>query len=158
MDQRDDHQCDSSTPVLLELRSGESHDRPRKHGERTSTCTLHGLLRQRVLSVHDVHGAQRDGDERRNQRPDCEAVKAPLQPANRSPRSVYIANRFVPGVTRATAYASSNADADNRPWSTRSRRNAAADAAAPTCRLDARTKAPTGNDACSWLRAATLIR
>jgi hypothetical protein len=35
---------------------------------------------------------------------------------------------------------------DRRQLSTTSRRNAAAAAAAPTCRLDARTNAPSGND------------
>ena len=71
-DQRGDRQCNAATPVLLKLRSAESHDRPCEHGQRAGTCALHDPFCERVPSVADVRGTKRHGDERGDERTDRE--------------------------------------------------------------------------------------
>lgn len=83
----------------------------------------------------------------------CAGIRPADAPARRWPSKAYSANRFVPGVTRETAYAASTSRGV-RPWSfTSSSRSDAVAAAAPMCRLDARMKAPRADREC----AGTLI-
>src|SRR6185436_6787965 len=50
------HECErnSAAAVPLDLRAEEPDDRPGEHGQRSGTSALHGVARERKVSVGDV--------------------------------------------------------------------------------------------------------
>ena len=136
---------DAAAAVLLNLWAQEPDDSPGEHGQRSGTGALHRLARERMVGVVDVRRSQRHGDQRWNER------------APRQAPAEHLASRRIALPARCTSPGDSF-QASRAPQRTprrtprsvaalcprESRRNAAAAAAAPTCRLEARMNSSSG--------------